>query len=605
MKKFYVIFFSGCVLFSVLLYFPIGWFLGGLAVTVIAICYQFYLVKLKQSYEVNKVLKQQMDDLQVQLDNSIVKGERAIREADQVRQLKQDLLKIISHEIRTPMNGIIGMNSLLAGTILTSEQKEYSDTIQRCGESLVTTVNDILVNDLLHYSKLQQEGTQLEYKDFELRDCVEEVLEMFAGNNGNPMVDLVYEIDDKVPAQIIGDSRRLRQVLMNLVENAVRNTSRGEVFIHVRLLNQTMGSPPEIEFLVKDSGFGIAVDQLKNLLKGIPPKEGSKGTEKDARGLGLVICKKIVEMMGGTINAESELGKGSTFSFRIHVIPGVKTTRYLSPDNMENLEAKQVLLVDDNATSRTVLSRQLQSWKMVAVSANGGADALKSLLENKRIDIVVIDRYMQEMDGIQLARSIKDKFPDIPLLLMNSGAADIDKNDIHLFAAIITKPVRRLIWRDHLLALFTKANNGEPAITKNLSEDFSKQYPLRILVAEDNHINQKIAVKVLGKLGYHPALANNGKEVLEMIGQDYYDVILMDIQMPEMDGLEATRMIRTCLEVQPVIIAMTANVMQGDRDQCMQAGMDDYLSKPIDMKELLNQLEKWGLTIINRKKLSA
>jgi CheY-like chemotaxis protein len=271
--------------------------------------------------------------------------------------------------------------------------------------------------------------------------------------------------------------------------------------------------------------------------------------------------------------------------------------------SMAHLEGKHVLIVDDNATSRIILARQLQAWKMLPVCADSGKQALEILSKNHAFGLLLIDMQMAEMNGLQLAKSARQQYADIPVILMNQTGNDAYQQEAGLFASVLTKPLRQFLLRDHILGVFAPVDtNKQQTAGPALSEDFSAQYPLRILVAEDNLINQKIAMKVLTKLGYQPALANNGKEVMEMVGQDNYDIILMDVQMPEMNGLEATKMIRICLETQPVIIAMTANVMQGDRDECIQAGMDDYISKPIDMKELLSQLEKWSLSIKEKRK---
>jgi CheY-like chemotaxis protein len=454
----------------------------------------------------------------------------------------------------------------------------------------------------LNFSKLQQEGTRLEYKDLDLRNCVEEVLEMFAGKAGKANLDLVYYIEEDVPAQILGDGKRLRQILMNLMENAVKFTDSGDIFVGIHSIKRPADSSPELCFEVRDTGIGIANGQLLQLFKGIPVKEFQKETDAGAPGLGLVICRKLVEMMGGNIEVRSQPGQGSTFTFIIPVTPSLKITRNQAQhNNMTVLEGKKILVVDDNPTSRLTLLKQMQSWKMLPAGVDSANQALDTLLRGG-FEGVLIDRNMPEMDGIQLARAIRAKYPSIPVILMNPMGNELYKQESGLFSSVLAKPVRQFMLRDHLLDIFS-VTVGQPMLTKNLSEDFSQQYPMRILVAEDNLINQKIAIKILTKLGYQPALANNGKEAMEMIGHEHYDMILMDVQMPEMDGLVATRMIRTCLEIQPVIIAMTANVMQGDRDECMQAGMDDYLSKPIDMKELLSQLEKWGQTITNKRKM--
>jgi len=606
MKRFYILFLLVPVVYFTLLYFPLWWSVGIIAAIMTFIAFRIYTVRVDALNNKNHELEKEVEDLHERLEKSVLKEEKTNKEVTQIRQLKQQLLTIISHEIRTPMNGIMGTSLLLEDTSLTKEQKEYLGTIRHCGESLLTTINNILVNDLLDYSKLQQEGNQLEYKDFDLRDCVEEVLAMFSGRIAKSGIDLIYEIGNKVPSQIIGDSKRLRQVLINLVENAVKFTRHGEVFVNIQYNeHKSDGLPPQLIFEVKDTGVGIEKDQLKQLFKGLPGKEFQKDPNAEGPGLGLVICKKLVEMMGGQIEAKSIVNEGSNFQFTLPLTPSLKAVReHAQQHNMNKLEAKQVLLIDDNPISRLVLSRQLKSWKMEVVIADSGKQALDIINSNNRFDLVIVDISMPGMDGVQFTQAFKAKFSTVPVLGMNMEGNESHQQERDLFAGFILKPVRIPLLRDTIIGIFNSSETGKSE-THQVPGVFAEQYPLRILIAEDNPINQKIAIKLLSRQGYEPALANNGKEVMEMVGHEHYDIILMDVQMPEMDGLEATRMIRTCLEIQPVIVAVTANAMQGDRDLCMQAGMDDYMSKPIELKELLNQLEKWALVIRERKKLSA
>jgi signal transduction histidine kinase/CheY-like chemotaxis protein len=624
MKKFYIIFLALPILAFTLLYLSIWWFIGGVGALMIFIAYRFYVVRLDASEARNEVLEKELADLHIRLEHSVLKEQKTSKEAAQIKEQKQQLLSVISHEIRTPMNGIMGMALLMADTPLTKEQQECIDTIRSCGESLLTTVNNILANDILDFSKLQQEGNQLEYKDFDLRDSVEEVLELFAAKAGKTGLDLVYDMDEDVPAQIIGDSKRLRQVLINLIENAVKFTRQGEIFVAVHYTSHnTAGYPPELNFEVRDSGIGIAKDQLKQLFHGIPghvtaAQSAAKGkpviaTQSAARGkqqdneppgLGLVICRKLVELMGGRIEVKSQQGQGSSFIFSIPITPSLKAIRnHAQHDNMVTLEGRNILIVDDNATSRNILMKQMKSWKMSPVMAESGKQALE-ILSGNTFDLVLTDINMPDMDGVQLAKNIRSQYAAIPIIALNFSGDEKYKQAPGIFSSVLTKPPRQYILRDHVLGALSKTETGKQNNTNPLSENFSQQYPLRILIAEDNLVNQKIATKILTKLGYQPDVANNGKEALEIVSNSNYDIILMDVQMPEMDGLEATRMIRTCLEIQPIIIAMTANVMQGDRDACMQSGMDDYMSKPIDLKELLTQLEKWALVLRDRRKIA-
>jgi signal transduction histidine kinase/CheY-like chemotaxis protein len=605
MKKFYVIFFVVCIIFFALMYYSIWWFLAGLGSIMIFVAYRFYAVRIEAMHARNEVLAQQLDQLHVQLDDAMHKAMKKNKEIEQMKQLKQQMLSVISHEIRTPMNGIMGMSLLLTETPLSTEQQEYAETIRNCGESLLTTVNEMLVNDMLDLSKRNTEEQKLENKDFDLRDSVEEVLEMFAGKSSETGVDLMYYIDENVPTQIIGDSKRLQQVLINLVENAIKFTSHGEICINVHPLIHG-ANRPELIFEVQDTGRGITTDQLEQLFKGIPVKNIKKENDSESSGLGLVLCKKLVELMEGWIEVKSEFGKGSNFSFGIPLTPSLKPTRsHARENNMDKLEGKHILVVDDNSALRSIFMKQMQSWKVLPILAETGKQALDILTQNEVIDLALIDMKLPDMIAIELAKAIKNKYPTIPIILMNNYGNESYKQEPELFTSIILKPIRQNVLLDKMLDIFTQTNIEKSTAEKKLTDDFSKQYPLRVLIAEDNIVNQKLAIRMLNKLGYQPDLATNGKEAIDMISHDHYDIILMDVQMPEMDGLEATRMIRTCLEIQPVIIAVTANVMLGDRDDCMQAGMDDYISKPIELNELLAQLEKWYLTIKNKKKISA
>jgi signal transduction histidine kinase/DNA-binding response OmpR family regulator len=601
MKRFYFVFLAIAIVFFSLLYFSLWWFLGGVATIMAFIAYRFYDTRLQGMETKTEALELQIEELHVQLDHSIVIEQKKTKEAEHVKQLKQQLLAVLGHEIRTPMNGIMGMTLLLGDTPLNAEQKEYTDTIRQCGESLLTTVNEILVNDILDFSKLDREGKLLEYKEFDLRDCIEEVLEMFAGKASKANLELIGSIDENVPVQVIGDRKRLKQIVMNLVENAVKFTPQGEVAVTTHFFNNAEGSYPELSIEIRDTGIGIADKQLQQLFKGIPGKEFARDNKQDTQGLGLVICRKLVERMGGTIEAKSEQGQGSVFSFRIPVIPSLKSTRnQVQNSDTNGLEGKHILIVDDNMSQLANLSAQMKSWKMSPVTAFSAKQALTVLSTNNHFDVILTDINMPGMNGLQFAKTIKEQYPAIPVILANEMGNESYKQEPGVGAAIVNKPFRQQVLRDNILSVLVNAGK-QPASANKLTDNFSQQYPLRIIVAEDNIVNQRLAIKILEKLGYEPALARNGKEAIEMISNERYDIILMDVQMPEMDGLEATRMIRTCLEFQPVIIAMTANVMQGDRDDCIQAGMDDYMSKPIEIKELLAQLEKWFHVIQEKK----
>jgi signal transduction histidine kinase/DNA-binding response OmpR family regulator len=507
---------------------------------------------------------------------------------------KSLLLSQISHDIRTPMTTLMGMASLLTETTLTPEQHEYASTILASGESLLKLINDILMKDILEYSKVDT-GKELDAKEFNLRNSIEEVFDVFAVKAAHAGLDLVYRIENKVPVQIVGDNQRFRQILMNLVENALRFTSRGEIYIGVQFVEAYEDNRVKLMFEVKDSGIGMSEAKIRELARGLMQTTPVLKTE-GGTGVGLTICKNLVMLMGGTIGVDSIENKGSTFHFTITFRTNVQP---LSPPIGIDIKDKKVLVIDDNATVRDMLRNRFEAWNMTVSEANSGKRALEILSEKPDLDLIITDLQMPEMDGIILAQSAKKLYPDTPIMLLNRTGDEDYKKHSEVFSSVINKPIRRHILKEQVISLIRQTEKAILISDHNnkqkLSVDFAKQYPLRILIAEDNMMNQKIVGKIFNKLGYEPKMTSNGKEVLEEVSHKFYDLIMMDVQMPEMDGLEATKMIRVCLTNQPVIIAMTANTLQGDREECLRAGMDDYLCKPVNLEELVNLLEKWAI----------
>ncbi len=349
----------------------------------------------------------------------------------------------------------------------------------------------------------------------------------------------------------------------------------------------------ELGFEVCDTGSGIPEDKMGSLFKELAPLPASTSSKRGA-GLGLTICKKTVGLMGGTIQAESRVGEGTIIRFTIRAQASLQSAR-VQPD-MTGQEGKRILIVEDNLTSGKLLKEQLEQWGLAPSIVHSGNEALQILSHSAPFDLVITDWSLPEMNAEELAQSIRKLYPQVPVILIN-GEGDTHEQG-GLFDSVVSKPIRQRVLCEHVLSALKRHNSTlltelQPVKPK-LSSEFSLNYPMRILIAEDNRVNQKLAMKVLGKLGYDPDIVESGKEVLEVVSNKKYDLILMDVQMPEMDGLEATRMIRLCLEVQPVIIAMTANSMLGDREECMQAGMDDYISKPVRLEELVLLLEKWA-----------
>ncbi|HEX8377884.1 MAG TPA: response regulator, partial [Pedobacter sp.] len=537
---------------------------------------------------VNEELEAQSEELLAM--NEELQDERI--KSDNANKAKTVFLTTMSHEIRTPMNGVIGMASLLAKTPLSDEQSHYVDIIRSSGDNLVTVINDIL-----DFSKIESGKMELEQRSFNLFDCIEEVFELFSEKASTAVLELLYQINPDVPEYIIGDSVRLRQIILNLVGNSVKFTKEGEVFLLVSCLKRK-GTQVELLFEVRDTGIGISEKKLNSLFQPFTQADSSTTRKYGGSGLGLAISKRLVELMKGEISARSELGKGSSFFFNVQTTEGTGEIKEHPESTV--LSGKCILVVDDNATSRTVLQSYLESWKINAVSVASAAEALAEIGRTD-FDLVITDMCMPEMDGLQLAKRVKETKAHLPVMLLNTLGQDCFEANNQLFCGAVIKPVRRNELKKMIVNQFSTSQRAAKNLDKEpdqFSAEFSQKFPLDILVAEDNLVNQTLILTMMDKLGYKIDFAGNGLEAVEAVKIKKYDLILMDMQMPEMDGLEATKEIKKLdITRQPTIIALTANAMQDDKNICLAAGMNDYMAKPLRFEKLVEILEKYSLQL--------
>ncbi len=571
------------------------WWFRCLAVSVV-LCwvYIWYKVRTNNLRRQKKLLEVQIAMRTKELEHAVIEQKKAVEQADKANLSKSAFLASMSHEIRTPMNGVIGMAALLAETPLNQEQQNFTRSIQLCGEDLLA-----IINDILDFSKIESGGLLLHNINFNLRICIEEVFDVFSVKTLPFEVDMVYKIENEVPLILWGDNLRIRQILINLVGNAIKFTSKGQVVLLVSLLRREERNVT-LNFEISDTGIGIPKDKMGRLFKAFSQIDSSTTRNYGGTGLGLVICEKLVGLMNGQIGVKSVEGEGSTFHFSVDVKAGEDIISAEHDFDMRGFFEKKVLVVEDNEVSSEVLSDMLNSFGMITHQARSAHEALELLQRFKDFDLVVADADLPDNDSAFLRSGIEAYSTKLPVIFFGVSSANRGVQR-ELLEVPLSKPVKRYALQK---CIYGKLGGSLPKKAQDLvyqsqmqvklDPGFSERYPLSILVAEDNKVNQIVILSVLKRLGYEADLSVDGLEALHATTTRHYDIILMDLQMPKMDGIEATMLIRKQFPVRPYIIALTANALKQDHDRCIEAGMNDYISKPVRLEDLVLLLEKWA-----------
>jgi signal transduction histidine kinase/DNA-binding response OmpR family regulator len=516
--------------------------------------------------------------------------------AESAALAKSSFLASMSHEIRTPMNGVIGMTTMLLDTKLTAAQREYVEVIRSSGDGLLT-----IINDILDFSKIDAGKLELDMHPFDPQACIEDALELVAPQAFAKGLHLTYQIEKMLPNVIISDITRVRQILFNLLSNAIKFTDSGDITVTAAASPLEAGFY-EIRFTVSDTGIGIPADRLDRLFQSFSQVDASTTRKYGGTGLGLAICRRLAELLGGRIWVESDPGKGSRFSFTIHAksgadLPAMPMGEQRIAGAQPQLAGRRVLIVDDHVASRVSLQRQTEVWGLVPSAAASAEEALNWIKQGERFDLAIVDMQMSGLGEAALAGQIRKVVGDAPLPLIGVMSPGLrEASSPEMFAASLTKPIKASRLYDALIDAV--ADTQRPArfqsIPAAVGEKLADRHPLRVLVAEDNGVNQKVALAMLRHLGYRADLAADGLEAVEAVRRVPYVVVFMDLQMPEMDGLDATRQITAEHPPgrRPRIIALTANAFEEDREACLAAGMDDYLSKPLKTEALEGALQR-------------